>query len=146
MVHQNKIRNLVAKDLLRGRKSKKFADCRDRRSKDARKSWQQDYGDVIYVASYNSYWVRFISPDYDPRPFTVPAPCPWWRTGYAADKAIICALVTSVSEDNLWKGLEKYWPGLQISFCDQVDSTWQPDRSRFRYTYPTSNTWTQELL
>ena len=42
MTHQTKIRNLVAKDLLRGRKSKKFVDRRDRRAKDARKSWQRD--------------------------------------------------------------------------------------------------------
>lgn len=36
------IRNFIARDELQKRRSKKFADRRDRRSKDARKSWKNE--------------------------------------------------------------------------------------------------------
>ena len=96
----------------------------------------------------NTYWIRFISPDSDPRPITVPAPCQWWCSGYQDDKAIICALAISISEDNLWTGLEKYWPGLQVSSCEEVASEWKPDpaNGRFRYKEPSSDSWMPKVL
>jgi hypothetical protein len=38
--HDKNIRNFVARDQLRQRRSKKFADRRERRAKDSKKSWK----------------------------------------------------------------------------------------------------------
>ena len=92
-----------------------------------------------------TYWVRFISPDSDPRPINVPAPCQWWCSGYQDNTAIICALVQSETGNNIWSSLSKWWPRLRPSSCEEVDSAWKPG-DRFPYKEPSSASWMPKVL
>lgn len=91
------------------------------------------------------YWVRFFSPGSDPRPLTVPAPYQWWCSGYSSDgAAVICAVVRASAED-FWPALEKWWPGLTPSSCEEISEAWSPG-DRFPNTEPTPTSYIEVTL
>lgn len=82
-------------------------------------------------------WARFRADEDDPRPITVPAPGPWWCTGYGDGYSIVVVYLRPGQDVTTW------WPEAShidiqdvdgIAFSDRFPCPdwWDADRQEHR--------------